>query len=190
MSKRTILILTAEIFQKELERRNLQQQECCITLNWYLTIADEQEDIITERLKLWVEAWSDLVCEYFSSAVPDKAILIHALCLKVTTQKMSELVQKKVNRVLRNSRDNQPCNKQYLFLKSPLGVLDADEINDFFYENNFWRENLQLDQQNINLSDFSDWVCDKTKGEFEQTTTLIWQQYQQNYSRYKEDNHE
>ncbi|HIQ16206.1 MAG TPA: hypothetical protein EYH38_11700 [Leucothrix sp.] len=136
------------------------------------------------KLEPWIKLWMKAICSSFDTAVPKKALLIHALCLQVDTQEIAENTQKIVNQAL-NDWQIDDCSSILLKLTNPLGQLEEQEISDFFRGNKVWRENLRLDKQNINHNDFAHWIHQKTGGEFEKVVEEIWTQFKQNYRQYR-----
>ena len=174
-----------DIFHKEMERRGL-QQDCCIALNWYFRVPKDMQGNRQEKLSEWIELWNQVLCAEFDGQVPEKALLLHSLCLQLETQEQVHNAQKQANKILgETQKNNQHCDKEYLRLSRPLGALESNEIKDFFNNTPLWRNNLQLDQQNIDTADFADWIHQQTNGDFEAVINTIWQQFQNNYQEYK-----
>ncbi|MCK5904841.1 MAG: hypothetical protein KAG86_06120 [Gammaproteobacteria bacterium] len=175
----------AVIFQQEITRRGLETQDCYIVFNWFFKVPTAmQNTAMQNKLETWIEIWMKAICSGFDTAVPKKALLIHALCLQVDTQKTAENTQQYVNQAL-NDWQIDDCGTMLLKLTNPLGQLEEQEISDFFRGNKLWRENLRLDKQNINHNDFAQWIHQKTEGEFEKVVEEIWTQYKQNYRQYR-----
>ena len=170
----------AIIFQQEINRRGLDTQDCYIVFNWFFKVPKEMQS----KLEPWIKLWMKAICSSFDNAVPEKALLIHALCLQVDTQEIAENTQKIVNQAL-NDWQIDDCSSIPLKLTNPLGQLEEQEISDFFRGNKVWRENLRLDKQNINHNDFAHWIHQKTGGEFEKVVEEIWTQFKQNYRQYR-----
>lgn len=168
-----------EIFQQKLDDQGLQHQECCIMLNWYFKIPEQQQD----RLRIWLEVWSDIICEYFADTTPEKSILVHALCLESPADDSTHTIHKSAYQVLRE-KAQQHCSKQNIIIKHPLGILEAEEISDFFADNNNWYTGLNLQEFKVDANALAEWVCDKTQGEFEDTVTLLWNQYKSDYKEF------
>ena len=180
----TLLTGSASIrdtFHNEIERRGL-KQDCCIALNWYFTVSAD----MLPQLPEWIERWDKVLCAEFNNVVPENALLVHALCLQLETPQDVGIAHQQARKILTKiPQDKQHCKKEYLRLSSPLGTLEESEINDFFDSDTLWRESLQLEQQQIDIVDFSHWIHTQTNGEFENVVNIIWQQYQHNYQEYK-----
>ena len=167
-----------DIFYQKLEEQGLLQQECCFMINWYFNVSEQQQN----RLQLWLQIWSDLICEYFANTTPEKSILVHALCLESPKEELTNKIHKIAYQVLREkAQPPQRCSKQNIIIKHPLGILEPEEISDFFAENKNWFIGLKLDEFKVDAYALAQWVCDKTQGEFEDTVTLLWKQYQSDY---------
>jgi len=139
-----------------------------------------------EKLPEWIELWNKVLCDDFDKQVPENTLLLHALCLQLETQEQAKNAQQQANNILgETQKTKQDCNKEYLRLSSPLGALESHEITDFFNNTPLWRNNLQLEQQNIDIADFANWIQQQTNGDFEKVVNLIWQQFQHNYQEYK-----
>ncbi|MDD5391984.1 MAG: toll/interleukin-1 receptor domain-containing protein [Thiothrix sp.] len=172
-----------DILEGELKRRGLQQQDCCITLNWLFHVSAGQEDAIP----LWLTNWGALVCEYFSPnrIKLERAILVNAVCMEVQTENIAQSVQSKTNKELRKLR-NGAGMMQPIIYEDALGKLKPYEINDFLESSQrYWYNELKLTQHAIDPWDFAEWIAEQTGGLFEDTVTLIWKQYQRNYQEYR-----
>ncbi|MBU0654548.1 MAG: toll/interleukin-1 receptor domain-containing protein [Gammaproteobacteria bacterium] len=169
------------ILTRELERRGLQQQECCIALNWLFRVGSGLETEVPG----WLDTWGKLVCEYFGGIRLERAILVNAVCMEVPHETSAASVQAATNKELRNFRNLPGCAMQPIIHKEPLGKLEADEINDFLETSQrYWYNELKLAQYHIDPWEFAEWVAEQTGGLFEDTVTLIWKQYQRDYQEY------
>ncbi|MCH9699384.1 MAG: TIR domain-containing protein [Gammaproteobacteria bacterium] len=166
------------IFRQQLEQRGLSQQPSCISLNWLFQI----DDAAAESIETWLQEWGLLVYEELRSVRLDNCIIVNAVCLEITTNHDAQQLHDKANRVLRQLRNHQYCRIEPTIVKDALDKLDSGEIEDFLEnQQGFWRQQLQLDDYQIESPQFADWLIDKTRGRFEDTVQLIWQQYRSNY---------
>ena len=93
----------------------------------------------------------------------------------------AQAVQDKANQILRESSRRLLHPIRYA---EALGRLDEYEVADFFNDNQHWHTHLKLDEHKIDIEHYTDWILQQTKGQFEATVHLIWQQYQRNYQDY------
>lgn len=169
------------ILNRELERRGLRQQECCIALNWLFRVEAGQEDAVPG----WLDTWGTAMREYFAAVRLEKAILVNAFCLEVADERHAQTVQASANKELRNLRNLAGCPMQPIIHKDALGKLEADELNDFLESNQrYWYKELKLPVHKIDPWAFAEWVAEQTDGLFEETVNLIWKQYQHDYQEY------
>ena len=166
-------------FQGELDRRGLDETECCIALNWTITIPPK----MSVELSAWLKEWGEFMMREVIDDIPLNALLLNAICLQVTDADTAQEVQNTANKELQQLRRQ---NIGLIRIVDALGKLQDYEISDFFEDNPNWREALKLDTYDINPYDYADWVHQRSnQGEFEQTVKIIWQQYQQNYEDFR-----
>lgn len=169
------------IFNRELKRRGLSNQECCIALNWLFRVEEGQEAAVSG----WLDTWGASMREHLTQVKLEKAILINAFCLEVHDERHAQSVQASVNKELRNLRTFPACPMVPIILKDALSKLEADEINDFLESNQrYWYNELKLPAHKIDPWAFAEWVAAQTGGLFETTVNLIWKQYQRDYQEY------
>jgi len=180
----------AEVIQHEITRRAYENQECCIAFNWFFELPQHLSDQAAEKLSEWIHQWINALCEEFSHAVPDKALLIHALCLQFNSQEDAQYAHKIVNKSLRLDKQQKnskaSCNIKFLRIADALGKLEETEISNFFETNQHWQKNLRLNEANIDYYDFAEWIHQKTQGDFDKVINTIWHQYQNNYRQFRE----
>ena len=166
-------------FQGELDRRGLDETECCIALNWNLTVPPK----MSVELSAWLKEWSEFMKREVIDDIPPNVLLLNAICLQVADLGTAQEVQDTANNELQQLRRQ---GIGLIRVEDALGKLKSFEISDFFEDNPNWREALKLDTYDINPYDYADWVhLHSNQGEFEQTVKLIWQQYQQNYEDFR-----
>ena len=166
-------------FQGELDRRGLDETECCIALNWTITIPPK----MSVELSAWLKEWGEFMMREVIDDIPSNALLLNAICLQVTDADTAQEVQNTANKELQQLRRQ---NIGLIRIVDALGKLQDYEISDFFEDNPNWREALKLDTYDINPYDYANWVHQRSnQGEFEQTVKIIWQQYQQNYEDFR-----
>ena len=165
-------------FQGELDRRGLDESECCIALNWNITVPPQMSVELSE----WLKVWGEFMQREVIDDIPSTALLLNAICLQVADADNAQEVQKTANNELQQLRRQ---NIGLIRIVDALGKLENYEISDFFEDNPEWREALKLDTYDINPYDYADWIHRRSnEGEFEQTVKLIWQQYQNDYQDY------
>ncbi|MEE9352617.1 MAG: CHAT domain-containing protein [Thiotrichaceae bacterium] len=173
------------IFQEEKEQRALQGQDCCISLNWLITVADNQHEDIQD----WLKAWVNIIHTDFHQAnIPENTVLVNAACLQIAGEVDYEYIQniqRDANRTInRTIKKHLQGNLQNIRISEALGKLKEEEIEDFFFDNPHWREALKLDKDQIDLENYAEWVYQQKQGAFDDTVRLIWQQSQQEYQQY------
>ncbi|CAA6800415.1 MAG: Unknown protein [uncultured Thiotrichaceae bacterium] len=165
------------VLRKVLKKRGMEHADCCIALNWMIRLPDEQID----NLDVWVKQWQEVLCDNFSDEVPQRTVLVAALCIEVGTSENLQKVHTTINKTLRSS---QNCNIRRINNRRPLGGLEAEEISDFLIEQHHWRQKLDIDNHDIDPDEYADWIVEQTDGAFEATVTQIWQEYRQGYTNY------
>ena len=166
-------------FQSELDRRGLSETECCIALNWNITVPPQMAGQLSE----WLIVWGEFMKREVIGDIPSKTLLLNAICLQVADADNAQDVQNTANKGLEQLRKQ---NIGLIRIVDALGRLESYEVRDFFAENPNWHEALQLDTYDINPYDYANWVHQRSnQGEFEQTVKIIWQQYQQNYEDFR-----
>ena len=176
----------AKVIQAEISRRAYENQECCIAFNWFFDIPEDMQG--KENLTKWVKQWVNAICTEFNNAIPEKALLIHALCLQNKTHEIAENTHKIVYQALSLDKKDrkETCNIAFLKVPNTLGQLEAMEISNFFDTNTYWRERLNLPENINENSDFADWIHTRTNGDFNEVIHKIWHEYQSNYRNYRE----
>jgi len=165
-------------FQGELDRRGLDETECCIALNWNITVPSQMSVELSE----WLKVWGEFMQREVIDDIPSNALLLNAICLQVADADTAQEVQNTANKELQQLRRQ---NIGLIRIVDALGKLQEYEISDFFEDNPKWREALKLDTYDINPYDYAEWIHQRcNQGEFEQTVKLIWQQYQNDYQDY------
>ena len=166
------------LFEKALEQRGLLNQPCCISLNWLVRVfIDDQQ-----QLEAWLKAWTEILCEDFSTAIPDTTVVVNALCLQIiNNDDDAQKIQRLVNRYLKKI---DHCALHLIRINDALGRLQPEEIEDFFDDNADWRATLQFNEYQIDSDDYVEWLMQQTAGAFDATVRLVWQQYQQGYQAY------
>ena len=166
-------------FQGELDRRGLDETECCIALNWNLTVPPK----MSVELSVWLKEWGEFMKREVIDDIPPNVLLLNAICLQVADLGTAQEVQDTANNELQQLRRQ---GIGLIRVEDALGKLKSFEVSDFFEDNPNWREALKLDTYDINPYDYADWVHQRSnQGEFEQTVKIIWQQYQQNYEDFR-----
>ncbi|WGZ95546.1 MAG: toll/interleukin-1 receptor domain-containing protein [Candidatus Thiothrix putei] len=170
-----------EVIKHELKKRGLNEQKCCVFLNWFLLINKSQESSVSE----WIKVLGRVINEYFSHVSLDEVVLLNAICIQVQDEKSVQDVQSLGNNALRHLRNLKGSSIEPIIIKEGLGRLDAGDISDFLDANQgYWRGELRLKDFNVDSWGFAQWVVSKTNGVFDGTVNLIWQQYQCNYMEY------
>lgn len=165
-------------FQTELDRRGLDETECCIALNWNITVPPR----MLVELSEWLKVWGEFMRREVIDDIPSNALLLNAICLQVADASTAQDVQNTANNELQRLRRQKIG---LIRIVDALGKLQDYEISDFFEDNPKWREALKLDTYDIDPYNYADWIhLHSNQGEFEQTVKLIWQQYQNDYQDY------
>ncbi len=168
-----------EIFHKTVSKYD----ECCISLNWLLKVSQENQDLLNE----WLIEWRGIQCHWFANKVPDQTVLLSAVCIQIeeddNNQALAQKIQERANEIL---EETASCQMEAIYIEDALGTLKAQEINSFLRKNPYWQEQLKLDQNNIDLKDYANWVYKQEKGKFDPSVRIIWQQSQDNYQKYLE----
>jgi hypothetical protein len=166
------------IFHRELARRGLVNQDCCITLNWMFRVpADLMDQVAT-----WLDVWAEILCSDFAAYIPERCILLGAVCLQTDKDIDPQPLQKAANDLLSSA---PKCPLRLIRIKEALGKLEPEEISDFLQYNQHWRKALQLDEFKIVPYDYANWVYAQTgQGSFDDAVRTIWKQYQQQYQDY------
>lgn len=175
-----LLMLTDNIetaFQNMLEKRGLQHTENCIALNWMIKLPTAMQD----EFPTWLQAWSDIMHDEITHNIPDRTLMLSALCVQVSDQSIAQAVQDNMNRHLRTLHKQ---NIQHHRIDDALGRLREYEIMDFFNNNPHWYTNLKLANYHIDSDDYAAWLHERTQGAFDDTVNLIWDQYRNHYQDY------
>ncbi len=165
------------IFQKERERRGPVNQDCCIMLNWLITVAPQSIDSIDD----WITQWCQLIRDFIVGNVPEHCVLVSSACLQVEQENQAQQVHDIANSSIRAADIQQ---LQLIGIKEALGKLDVTEISDFLQYHLRWRRDLKLDDHTIKPHEYASWIVQNTAGVFEPTVSFIWQQYQRDYQDY------
>jgi hypothetical protein len=168
---------TEMAFQSMLERRGLSNSDCCIALNWNITLPVG----MVGHLGGWLDNWGDIMCAEIADYIPPRTIMLSALCIQVDDQASAQAVQDIANQCLHTLRD---YNIRLIRNREALGKLEMDEISDFLEYNEHWRTHLKLREYTIDPYHYAGWVYERTGGEFDATVNAIWTQYQQDYQDY------
>ncbi|MBU0653735.1 MAG: CHAT domain-containing protein [Gammaproteobacteria bacterium] len=166
------------IFHRELTRRGLVNQDCCITLNWMFRVPVS----MMEQVTTWLDVWAEILCSDFAAYIPERCILLGAVCLQTDKDIDPQPLQKAANDLFSNA---PKCPLRLIRIKEALGKLEQEEISDFLQYNQHWRKALQLDEFRITPNDYANWIYTQTgQGSFDSAVRLIWQQYQRQYQDY------
>lgn len=165
------------VLRKVLKKRGMEHADCCIALNWMIRLPEEQ----LNNLDTWVQQWQEVLCDNFADEVPQRTVVVSALCIEVNKSETLATVHTTVNKALRNSHN---CEVRRINNRRPLGSLEAEEISDFLIDQPSWRQKLEIDDHDIDPDEYAEWIVEKTDGAFEETVTQIWQEYRQGYSNY------
>jgi hypothetical protein len=166
------------IFHRELARRGLVNQDCCITLNWMFRVSADR----VEQVGTWLDVWAEILCSDFAAYIPERCILLAAVCLQTGKDVDPQPLQKAANDLLSTA---PKCPLRLIRIKDALGKLEPEEISDFLQYNPHWRKALQLDEFKIAPYDYANWVYTQSQdGSFDAAVRLIWRQYQQQYQGY------
>lgn len=169
----------AEIFHKAVTKYD----ESCISLNWLLKVSQENQHLLNE----WLIEWRGIQCHWFANKVPDQTVLLSAVCIQIeqddNNQALAQKTQEQANEIL---EETESCQMEAIYIEDALGTLKAQEINSFLRKTPYWQKQLKLDQNNIDLKDYANWVYKQEKGKFDPSVRIIWQQSQDNYQKYLE----
>lgn len=165
------------VLRKTLKKRGVEQTDCCVMLNWMLTVPES----LAGKIEQWITQWQEVLCDNFADEVPQRTVLVCALYIQITGQERAQQLQTNVNKALRS---NQSCTIKRINNRRALGRLEVDEISDFFIEHQNWRDKLELENHDIDPDDYAEWIIEHTDGKFEDTVNKIWQEYRQQYSNY------
>ncbi|MCK5726969.1 MAG: hypothetical protein KAH22_09115 [Thiotrichaceae bacterium] len=173
---------TAEVIQQEIIRRAYNNQECCIAFNWFFDVPEDMQD----KLSDWIKLWLNTICKEFDTVIPQKAMILHALCLQHQTHEVAKNTYQAVNQALSIGK-RKDCNIKFLKFTNALGRLESMEITNFFETNTYWQKRLNLNKHINDYSHFADWIHTKTNGDFNAVIHQIWLEYQSNYRHYRND---
>lgn len=168
---------TEMAFQSMLERRGLSNSDSCIALNWNITLPAGRVGELAD----WLQDWGHIMCTEIADYIPQRTIMLSALCIQVDDQAIAQNVQDIANQSLHSLRD---FNIRLIRNREALGKLQADEISDFLEYNEHWRTHLKLREYNIDPYRYAGWIYERTDGEFDATVNEIWTHYQQDYQDY------
>ena len=168
-----------ETFHNELMRRGLLEVNCGIAINWSINLPENASVVLAD----WLTAWANLIRDEITPYVPERTLLINALCIQTANPEMAQQLQDTANKTLQKYRRE---GVRLIRISEALGKLQDYEIIDFFEDNPHWQETLKFDTYTIDPDEYTDWVYQRSnQGEFEETVKLIWQQYQNDYNDYK-----
>lgn len=168
-----------EFFFNEKARRGLDQLDCCIMINWLITVPQQNIDNIDTLIKKWIGAWCEIINELVVGNLPTQTVLVSAACLQVNREDQAQKIHDIANKSI---RDIDYPALQLIPVEKALGKLNNTEIGDFLRNKKRWRRDLKLDDYHIKPYDYADWIIENTQGVFDATVQLIWQQYQTNYT--------
>lgn len=176
--------LTALIEQKA-SSMGINANTGAIVFHWNATV---DEPLSETQLNKWLTIWSEMIAEDFGELYAPGATLVHALCFKVKDRPQIEGIHKQIQRFIKDEIRQVQSLTPYS-VRKPLSNLEPDEIEDFFNheDNQRWVEYFRFNDFNIDRIDLSEWVCDKTNGEFEEVVRVLWQTQQINYREYLQD---
>ncbi|RVU84781.1 CHAT domain-containing protein [Leucothrix sargassi] len=173
------------LIKKKAEQYGIDINSGAIVFHWNVNV---EKGVDESSLKKWLTVWHDLIHDQFGDLLIPQATLVHALCLQVhEDDKVSSLhdtTQNFFRRTIRKS-DSQVVP---LLIDGLLTKLKETEIEDFFDDptNQRWADYFRFKDYGIDSIDISEWVCQKTNGEFENVVRELWKAQQTSYAEYKQ----
>ena len=176
----------SELITQKAKAMGISAKTGAIVFHWNISVNTE----LTEtQLRQWLTIWAEMIGEKFGDLYSPEATLVHALCFKINDTNNIETLNKQIQRFVVSDIAKIQSLTAYSQRNKPLGSLEAEEIEDFFnHEANLqWSEYFRFKDFNVDAYRLSEWVCEKTSGEFEEVVRTLWQAQQSNYQEFSEE---
>ena len=173
------------LIKKKAEDYGIDIDSGAIVFHWNINV---EQDVDESSLEKWLTVWHDLVHDEFGDLLIPKATLVHALCLQVHDDKKVTELHDTTQRFFRKKVRKSSSQVTPHLIEDSLKQLKSTEIEDFFDhpDNQRWVDHFKFKDHGIDSEDLSEWVCNKTNGEFESVVHELWKAQQTHYVEYKQ----